>query len=84
VFAGVDFSEWIAPADRGRVRILLDAGRRGGVEGNGAIVFSIHLRIGYAGVPTDTARGEVEGRRPGEGLVASGAGRKEEGQGRHG
>jgi hypothetical protein len=40
MFAGVDFSEWGAPTDLGRLeRTLLDAGRRG-VPGIGVVMAS--------------------------------------------
>ena len=78
MLTGVDFSERPAPADLGRVvRTLLDAGRRG-VPGIGAIMLSDPPPVlcAQSGVclkarRVERSKGEVEGHRSGEGLVAS-------------
>jgi hypothetical protein len=78
MFAGVDFSEWEAPTDLGRLeRTLLDAGRRG-VPGIGVVmagesppVLCAQSGVCLRGSARWRSKGEVEGRRLGEGLVAS-------------
>ena len=76
--AGVDLSKWGPPSGLGRLeRTLLDAGRRG-VPGRGAIMLSDPPPVlcAQSGVclkarRVERSKGEVEGHRSGEGLVAS-------------